>query len=334
MMPENVPNPPRPNLFDFATSELSQDAFICWLASWADPALRATNEALHATATAFLDRLLNAGKVPRPAAYRSVRVQRQWNDIDVLLIVNGDTAIVIEDKTDTKDHSGQLQRYREAVRREFPDERIAAVYLKTGDQCNYRSAEQAGYGCLLRRDLLDILDRGERSGVTNDIFADFHHYLRRIEAAVQSYTTAPLHEWDQDWNRWKGFFTVLQQRLGEGDWKYVANPSGGFMGFWWHRRSDKYLQLENDKLCFKVEVPDKSHQPAKWREWHHALMAKNGTNGIRLKKPVRRAGTWMTVAVLDGDYRQADGEGRLDLDRTVAMLRNAEGLMDAALVTS
>ncbi|MFD2933106.1 hypothetical protein [Spirosoma flavum] len=27
-------NPTRPNLFTYATSELSQDAFICWLAAW------------------------------------------------------------------------------------------------------------------------------------------------------------------------------------------------------------------------------------------------------------------------------------------------------------
>jgi hypothetical protein len=58
-----------PNLFDFATSELSQDAFICWLASWADPSYRDDDEALHATA--FLDRLLETGGVPKPAALKN-----------------------------------------------------------------------------------------------------------------------------------------------------------------------------------------------------------------------------------------------------------------------
>ena len=28
--------PKQPNLFDFATKELSQDAMICWLIRWAD----------------------------------------------------------------------------------------------------------------------------------------------------------------------------------------------------------------------------------------------------------------------------------------------------------
>src|SRR5207253_325783 len=124
-----------PNIFEFATSELSQDAFICWLASWADPAFRPQDEALHTTATAFLDRLLEVGGSPKPAEYRSVEVHRQVDDIDVLFRVNGDTAIIIEDKTNTKDHSGQLVRYKSVVGDKYPGDQIAGVYLKTGDQC-------------------------------------------------------------------------------------------------------------------------------------------------------------------------------------------------------
>src|SRR5262245_58648749 len=132
---------PPPNLFDFATSELSQDAFICWLSSWANPELKEQNRALHATATAFLDRLLGVCKLPEPSDYRSVKVERQFNHIDVLLLINGEIAIIIEDKVNTKDHADQLRRYKE-VAQEFPNHRIAAVYLKTGDQCDYRSAEE------------------------------------------------------------------------------------------------------------------------------------------------------------------------------------------------
>jgi hypothetical protein len=330
-MPDSVSNPPPPNLFDFATSELSQDAFICWLASWADPAFRSNNEALHVTATAFLDRLLEVGRVPPPPGYRSIEVRRQWKDIDVLLVVNGDTAISIEDKTDTKDHSGQLERYRKAVAGEFPESRTAAVYLKTGDQGNYRSVESAGYGCFLRRDFLAVLDRGQRAGVRNDIFADFHGRLRRVEEAVQSYQSVPLCGWDRDSNRWAGFFLALQQRLGEGDWKYVPNQRGGFMGFWWHWRGDKYLQLEWAKLCFKINVPDESQQAGKWLEWNHALLRLNGASGVKVKRSRRKAGDCMTVALLAADYRQPDDQGRLDFEKTVQVLRDAEGFMDAAL---
>ena len=44
-------------------------------------------------------------------------------------------------------------------------------------------------------------------------------------------------------------------------------------------------------------------------------MSETGLDGITLKKSVRRDGQWMTVAVLDSDYRHQDANGRLDLDR-------------------
>ena len=319
-----------PNIFDFATSELSQDAFVCWLAAWADPGCREADGPLHATGTAFVARLLEVGRGPKVAEVRSVQVRRQWRDIDVLLVVNGDTAIVIEDKTDTKDHSDQLRRYKSAVAAEFPADRIAAVYLKTGDQGNYRAVAEAGYGRFLRKDFLAVLDLGERAGVNSDVFTDFHRHLRKVESAVQSFRAARLAEWNLDWNRWKGFFIAIQECLGEGDWNSVSNKSGGFMGFWWHWRDDKYLQLENEKLCFKIMVTDEAQQTAKWWEWHNALAAESGSVGIKITKPVRRDGRTMTVAVLDGDYRQTDAGGSLDLEGTVAVLRRAEALVDAA----
>jgi hypothetical protein len=60
-------------------------------------------------------------------------------------------------------------------------------------------------------------------------------------------------------------------------------------------------------------------------------MAKNGQKGVTLKKPIRRSGMWMTVAVLDGDYRRTGEQGRLDFQRTVDILKDAKALMDSVL---
>ena len=38
----------------------------------------------------------------------------------------------------------------------------------------------------------------------------------------------------------------------------------------------------------------------------------------------------MTVATLEGDYRQAGPNGLLDLEKTITLLRQAERLQDAA----
>jgi hypothetical protein len=318
-----------PNLFNPTTIERSQDAFIGWLASWANPAFQAKYDALRATATAFLERLIEVGKVPKPPEYRTIEVRQQWENIDALLLVNDDTAIIIEDKINARDHSDQLQRYTTTVDHELPSYRIPAVYLKTGDQCDYQSAEQAGYGCFLRSDFLEILERGKPLGIRNDIFCDFYRYLYGIEESVRGFLTITPQKWECP--QWKGFFMALKKKPGDGEWANRGHPGGGSLTFRWHCRKDKYLGLGKDKLFFSIAVKDESQQEAKRSEWNKMLLAKNGTTGIRIRLSRLRLGKRMKVAELDGDYCQTNDQRLLDFDRTVDVLKNAEKLMDAAL---
>lgn len=70
----------------------------------------------------------------------------------------------------------------------------------------------------------------------------------------------PLDKWYYD--SWIGFFKLLKNRLNEGGWKYVANPSGGFMGFYWNwikiEDAEIYLQIEEKQICFKIFVEEKN----------------------------------------------------------------------------
>lgn len=44
-----------PNIFSYATSELSQDAMIAWLAAWADPGFAKIDYALHSCGINLLE---------------------------------------------------------------------------------------------------------------------------------------------------------------------------------------------------------------------------------------------------------------------------------------
>lgn len=321
----------RPNLFQFATSELSQDAFICWLLSWADARHKVADESLHLAGTTFLDALLRCSGIEPPAQYDRVKLDRQFEKLDVLALVNDDLAVLIEDKTDTNQHSGQLVRYREAVKNKYPQRKLAAIYYKTGDQGNYQAIKDAEFFRFKRQDMLGVLQRGRDLGVTNAIFADYHNHLQRLDDAVRAFRSLPLSQWGQ--RAWIGFFIELQAQLGVGDWKKVNNEEGGFMGFWWHGTGNKYLLLKEKTLCFKLHVaePDKERRRASWKEWHAALVAEAHFQGWELKKLKRALGKDMTVAYLPGDYRKTDDQDRLDLDRTVMDLRKAERFHDAAM---
>jgi hypothetical protein len=100
----------KPNLFHFATKELSQDAVIAWLLQWASPSNKVHDAELHACGQAFLHALLKTSDVDFTEPIEKVEVGRQWKNIDVWAKINDTQLLIIEDKTNSGRHSEQLTR--------------------------------------------------------------------------------------------------------------------------------------------------------------------------------------------------------------------------------
>src|SRR5205814_6169402 len=124
---------------------------------------------------------------------------------------------------------------------------------------------------------------------------------------------------------------ALQGHLRDTDWKYVPNKSGGFMGFWWFRHGTKYLQLEEEKLCFKMECEPEGQRTAVWEAWHDRLMSASRSVGLLLKRPRFKSGRWMTVAVATNDYRITRPDGRVNFPLTLGVLKLAERVLEEAV---
>jgi PD-(D/E)XK nuclease superfamily len=320
----------KPSLFRIATSELSQDAFICWLLQWAAPAFAGDNPPLHQLGTRLLRELLRCGNIPAPEEIRTVSAKRQHHKIDVFVRVNDSISIIIEDKTNTRDHNKQLQRYRTWVESEYPGQPIAAIYFKTGDQSCYADVQKAGYSCFLRNDFLRVLGQIRELNIKNDIIEDYYENLSGIESEIQGYRNGSKDSWTAA--NWTGFFMELKTLLKDGNWGYVPNRSGGFMGYWWHWNGNKYLQLEEEQLCFKLMVEEPALQPSAWESWHQQLMAAGQRKNFPLVRPDRRSnGTYMTVArFAEVDFRSFSN-GKLDMSATLTLLKRAEDLLDDAV---
>lgn len=321
----------RPNLFYYATSELSQDAFICWLLSWVSTEYKNTDKGLHQCAVRFVQALFKTHSKEAPSEFEKVEISKQENNIDVLCVINGMYAILIEDKTGTKNHSNQLARYLEDVKkREYKEEDILPIYFKTEDQGDYSDVLDNGYKLFLRPDFLDTLNSYTGS---NSILLDYRDYLQSISDKVESYKSLPIDKWG--WYSWVGFYLRLQRELGSGNWDYVANPNGGFLGFWWHFQGDdnceQYLQLEQDKFCFKIKVNNSSDRSSLRSKWHKTIKAKGSKPeyGLNLIKPSRFGnGKYMTVCIYDSEYREYDSNQIINVDKTVQKLRKAEELLE------
>ena len=319
----------QPNLFSYATSELSQDAFICWLLAWASPEYENTDKDLHQCAVTFISALFGKHSKNAPSNIDQVDIYKQDNNIDVLCVINNIYPILIEDKTGTKNHSDQLVRYLETVKsKSYKEENIIPIYFKTEDQANYSDVLKNGYKPFLRADFLNILS--EYSG-KNAILIDYRRHLQSITEKVESYKSLEISKWG--WYSWVGFYLKLQESLGAGHWDYVANPTGGFLGFWWNFQGndncEQYLQLEQDKFCFKIWVKNNDERRSLRSKWHKIIKTKAQDNKLDLVKPSRFGnGEYMTVCVFNGEYRETTN-GMVNIEKTVARLRKAEKLLEA-----
>jgi hypothetical protein len=313
-----------PNLFKFATSELSQDAFICWLLSWADKKYKVGNDkqqSLNRIAIQLLELLFEKSGKKLPQIIETLEVKRQVKNIDILCVINETYCVLIEDKVGTVQHSEQLTRYLEFVKNDykqtFTEEFIVPIYLQTHDQSCYKKALEDGFYCVNRQDLLSIFPQGNEVAYTHsDIYTDFVDYLQNLENAVQSFRTLPVAEWKK--RSWIGFFQYLQTIMETANWDYVPNRAGGFMGLWGFTQHLEdvivYLQLEQDKICFKMCMTDKVNRRKKREELNQLFITEASLFNLQVTKPDNfGSGTHMTFAVLRTEVINKSNPHPIDL---------------------
>ena len=338
----------KPNLFAYATKELSQDAMICWLIAWSATAAGSeAHKALCELGRRFVEALLGKHEVKLAGAVRRAEIHQQEHGIDVLARIHDENSthvLLIEDKTHTSAHGDQLRRYRDVVnagktslrnvREHWP------VYLKTGNLslAEEVNVEKAGYKVFHREDLLVVLDGYQG---THPIVTDFRKHVRGLEDDFNSF--GDWHQGDDrgTWTRagWEGLFRRLERELEAEDkhamgWGYVPNQAGGFLGFWLSpsdvgEESEFYIQLEvvpgnpeRQKLCFKV-VPGNEDTGKYAKDFHGVLREVSGELMERPGRFGRRGSVTMTVGWWRGEWLAFGDDGRLDIMRIADNLRQA-----------
>lgn len=322
----------RPNLFDFATKELSQDAFLAWLLQWAAPENAQYDPEMQKAGEGFVKMLL--GK-EGDAGFRveKIAVYQQREHVDIWAEINDAYVLIIEDKVGANEHSGQLERYRELAAKQCGSERkLRCVYLKTGSvpQNALRQVEEKGYAVVNRKKLLDFLGKHV---VENVIYADFADRLRRIEESEDSWRTLPIGKWFKE--SWIGFYQWLEEMMYVESWGDVSNPSGGFVGLWWHflkwRGCNVYWQIEQGNLCLKLgEVYE--NQGAIRDEWMGIVFRHAQESGhAEIERPRRRPGTYMTTAIVPRQAWLGADEELIDTEAVVERLKKYEAFLDECL---
>ena len=316
-----------PNIFSFATSELCQDAMFAWLIQWASPEFAMSDPELNSIGQQFV-RLL-AGK-DDCFPVDSIDVGRQWDNIDIWVEINDNTFLVVEDKTGTTVHDDQLERYKASVEREYAGKRtdLCFAYVKTNEEPRsmLASIEQSGFKVVCRHDILACLNKYNG---TDTLLLSYRDHLQKLEDSVMSFKQLPEKKWG--WFAWQGFYKELENRVSLDSWSYVANPSGGFLGAWWHfvevGDCQMYLQFEQGKLCFKIAYEgDGDRSEVRYRE-HKKLLEMASSRYPEIHRPARFGnGTYMTIAVVDEEC--LFGNGLVDFGEVTSKLKRYESLID------
>ena len=289
----------RPNLFQYATSELSQDAVFAYLLHWADPQFAATDPHTHELGKSFI-RLLTGIK---PEEISSVTVGRQWENIDIWAKINDDSILIIEDKTFTQEHDNQLKHYIEITEKYYGNkdhsrEKRFYVYISPFNQC--LRALSANFTIIDRRKLLALFEDYQGK---NTLLLDYQEHLCCYEQQTQSFRTTPLKEWSAE--AWQGFYMYLNQLRPDFSWNYVANPSGGFWGCNWHWREVEtdqvmlFLLFDQEKLCIKLccENIDSERRYELMYKYRELCVDCDIGQNLKIERPARlRRGNYITVA--------------------------------------
>lgn len=182
----------QPNLFDYATSELSQDAFLCWLLAWAN---QKDNSPLKNMAIDFIKLMFDLhDKFFASDELKDIVIRQQYKHIDVLLELifpKHRQYIIIEDKVHSGPHSNQLQRYMDSLQSEIkPEDDIIGIYFKTGFIFDFdimaikQLPSTYPYKMITRVQMLDLMEK-YINDITSDIFHDYYYYLKTIDYTYQ-----------------------------------------------------------------------------------------------------------------------------------------------------
>ena len=293
-----------PNIFTYATKELSQDALICWLVACAK---EETDERLRECGRKFVQALMQSGdgavidvSNDPPARTRHVGSYEigtvidgpkpQYRNIDVYFQAEVDgkrVSFVIEDKTDTEMHGDQLERYRSIVQGDkYKEDLIKPVYFKTGYVFHNESekANSNGFSVFDGEGMLAFLN-DEQCAAAHEILRQFSEHLGgQVEKRRRALEEWQLQHGFVQWEFMIRLREVLQMEERKWPGRWFNLGGGAWTQFpHWDDRGALYWRLDSWKpLRLMLETKNAGDQVLqRWDGWSKAFEHARNESGLR-----------------------------------------------------
>lgn len=182
------------NFFEQASDELTQDSFIAWLVS------NTEDEEIGEISREFLSFLWDEGHSLKPNKIHIISVDRQYKKIDLIINFNygeDQYCLIVEDKTNSTEHSGQLVDYSNIVNgwKETKNGRPTKfVYYKTGyivDQDN-KGREGTDFRLV---DLEKIYNFFKDKKSDSEILNHYIEHIKNQYLERHDISNAPIKKW-------------------------------------------------------------------------------------------------------------------------------------------
>lgn len=232
------------NLFNFATKELSQDAFLRWLfESYNDEELQ---PCVNALLKEFCDIEVNSED--------TVKTYAQWQKIDIKVDIQKNTGekimLLIEDKAFSGEHD-QLKRYNEKlVRYESKGYKIHKVFYKTSllSQKDIRATKNNGWASYDINSIYKLFNPFENT--ENIILKQYIEYLYELYSAVNNEIKPKSSDNWIDWLSWISYFE--KKIIPNFENKYIA----GCEKLAQYPYVNFYLKIEKEMPYFEIRSRD------------------------------------------------------------------------------
>lgn len=299
------------NIFDFATKELSQDAFLRWLLeNW-----NCEDEAVQRTSRLLLFDFL---KVDQSSTISSLTTLAQKNKIDVLVdcVVNDKNyTIAIEDKTYSMDHDTQLDNNKHALINYKPSAKQVLIFYKTSlilDEDIHRIAG-AGWKVYDIKRIYSLL-RKLTLPIDNQLISDYVEKITRTYKELCADVPQNLSDWPE--NKVNHYLmNIFHHRVKKYNGLTIQYGSfrGNYLSLWVMIRNKEsnlpYLEIKSrdimkEKAVFSilihtVKVNDRAPNLDIINKWKHEISSSNLFKITNNKKQLAKSEKYEDVKTID-----------------------------------
>ena len=233
------------NIFNFATKELSQDAFICWLLNWIN--YKQENENLYKVAYKFFKLIFKKADLP-VKKFKIKKILQQYKKIDIFIELENGYYIIIEDKMYTNEHiagktkTPQLLAYKNSIMKNIDENKIITVFYKMYDfNKNFTTSKVS----IDREEMLEIL----KPNINNDIYNDYKNYLKSIQTNVENIEKIPVKKWIRNKELINYFFQKNYNTIFKKDSR-IGYTQGSIYIDWNYIYRNNFQDFFGTNMCF------------------------------------------------------------------------------------